>query len=237
MLILYIKRGVCQRGLPCAEFASRVGSTKGDIMSIFDLFKKIEKPTQGGAISHIIVGLGNPGAEYDKTRHNAGFMAIDLLCERLGVKCDRAKFKALVCEATIGEARVLIMKPQTFMNKSGEAISEACRFYKIPADKVIVISDDVSLGVGRLRIRKKGSAGGHNGLKSIIEHLGTDEFPRIKLGVGEKPHPDYDMVDWVLGKLPKQELDTLAKTIENMPSALALIVNGEIDKAMNTCNR
>ncbi len=205
-------------------------------MSIFDLFKKIEKPTQGGAISHIIVGLGNPGAEYERTRHNAGFMAIDRLCDSLGVRCDRAKFKALVCEATIGESRVLIMKPQTFMNKSGEAISEASRFYKIPADKIIVLSDDISLGVGKLRIRKKGSAGGHNGLKSIIEHLGTQEFPRIKLGVGEKPHPDYDMVDWVLGKFSAQDLNTLTKAIENVPSALAILVGGDVERAMNLFN-
>lgn len=206
-------------------------------MSIFDLFKKIEKQPQGGAISHIIVGLGNPGAEYEKTRHNAGFIAIDRLCDSLGVKCDRAKFKALTCEATIGEARVLIMKPQTYMNKSGEAISEASRFYKIPADKVIVISDDVTLAVGKLRIRGKGSAGGHNGLKSIIEHLGTQEFPRIKLGVGEKPHPDYDMVDWVLGKFPKEDFEALSKTVESVPSAIASLIREDVATAMNKYNR
>ena len=206
-------------------------------MSIFDLFKKIEKQPQGGTISHIVVGLGNPGGEYEKTRHNAGFIAIDRLCDSLGVKCDRAKFKALCCEATIGETRVLIMKPQTYMNKSGEAISEASRFYKIPADKVIVISDDVTLAVGKLRIRGKGSAGGHNGLKSIIEHLGTQEFPRIKLGVGEKPHPDYDMVDWVLGKFPKEDFDTLSKTVESVPSAIASLIKEDVATAMNRFNR
>ena len=206
-------------------------------MSIFDLFKKIENQPQGGAISHIVAGLGNPGDKYDKTRHNAGFIAIDRLCDSLGVKCDRAKFKALTCEATIGNSRVLIMKPQTFMNLSGEAISEAARFYKIPADKVIVISDDVTLALGKLRIRGKGSAGGHNGLKSIIEHLGTQEFPRIKLGVGEKPHPDYDMVDWVLGKFPKEDLDTLSKTVESVPSAIASMINSDITTAMNSFNR
>lgn len=206
-------------------------------MSIFDLFKKIENQPQGGAISHIVAGLGNPGDKYDKTRHNAGFIAIDRLCDSLGVKCDRAKFKALTCEATIGNSRVLIMKPQTFMNLSGEAISEAARFYKIPADKVIVISDDVTLAVGKLRIRGKGSAGGHNGLKSIIEHLGTQEFPRIKLGVGEKPHPDYDMVDWVLGKFPKEDLDKLAKTVESVPGAIASLIQEDITSAMNRFNR
>ena len=206
-------------------------------MSIFDLFKKIENQPQGGAISHIVAGLGNPGDKYDKTRHNAGFIAIDRLCDSLGVKCDRAKFKALTCEATIGNSRVLIMKPQTFMNLSGEAVSEAARFYKIPADKVIVISDDVTLAVGKLRIRGKGSAGGHNGLKSIIEHLGTQEFPRIKLGVGEKPHPDYDMVDWVLGKFPKEDLDKLTKTVESVPGAIASLIQEDITSAMNRFNR
>ena len=206
-------------------------------MSIFDLFKKIEKQPQGGAISHIIVGLGNPGGEYERTRHNAGFIAIDRLCDSLGVKCDRAKFKALTCEATIGENRVLIMKPQTFMNKSGEAVSEASRFYKISPDKIIVISDDASLPVGKLRIRAKGSAGGQKGLNNIIEHLGTQEFPRIKLGVGEKPHPEYDMVDWVLGKFPKEDFEALSKTVESVPSAVATMINGDITAAMNSFNR
>ena len=206
-------------------------------MSIFDLFKKIEKQPQGGAISHIVVGLGNPGGEYEKTRHNAGFIAIDRLCDSLGVKCDRAKFKALCCEATIGENRVLIMKPQTYMNKSGEAISEASRFYKISPDKIIVISDDASLPVGKLRIRAKGSAGGQKGLNNIIEHLGTQEIPRIKLGVGEKPHPDYDMAEWVLGKFPKEDFEALSKTVESVPSAVATMINSDITTAMNKYNR
>lgn len=205
-------------------------------MSIFDLFKKIEKPTQGGTISHLIVGLGNPGEQYTTTRHNAGFLAIDHLCEELGVRCDRAKFKALVTEATIGSERVLIMKPQTFMNHSGEAVIQASKFYKIPADKIIVISDDITLDVGKMRIRRKGSAGGHNGLKSIIEHLGTDEFPRIKLGVGQKPHPDYDIIDWVLGKLPRQDLDTLNTTIKNVPDAIRLMLCGDYELAMQRFN-
>ena len=209
-------------------------------MSIFDLFKKIENErgaTQGGAISHIIVGLGNPGREYEITRHNAGFMAIDHLCEVLSVKCDRVKFKALTTEATIGDKRVLIMKPQTYMNKSGEAISEAMRFYKLSAENVIVISDDITLDVAKLRIRKKGSAGGHNGLKSIIEHLNTDTFPRIKLGVGQKPHPEYDVVDWVLGKFSPQDLDALKKTIESVPDAIRLMLDGKFDEAMNRYNK
>ena len=209
-------------------------------MSIFDLFKKIENErgaTQSGAVSHIIVGLGNPGSEYEITRHNAGFMAIDRLCEVLGVKCDRVKFKALTAQATIGQSRVLIMKPQTYMNKSGEAVGEAARFYKLDAQSVIVISDDITLDVAKLRIRKKGSAGGHNGLKSIIEHLNTDTFPRIKLGVGQKPHPDYDVVDFVLGKFSEQDLKALRATIESVPEALKLMLAGSYDEAMNKYNR
>ena len=204
-------------------------------MSIFDLFKKIEKQPQGGAISHIIVGLGNPGAEYEKTRHNAGFIAIDRLCDSLGVKCDRAKFKALTCEATIGESRVLIMKPQTYMNKSGEAISEASRFYKIPADKVIVISDDVTLAVGKLRIRGKGSAGGHNGLTNINELIGTQEYARIRMGIGN----DFgrgQQVDYVLGELSaeeKEQMPELCKRVIDGVKAWALMGP---DRAMNTLN-
>lgn len=207
-------------------------------MSIFDLFKKIEseKQPQGGAISKIIVGLGNPGAEYEATRHNAGFMAIDRLCEALGAKCDRLKYKSLVTEATIEGTRVLIMKPQTYMNRSGEAVKEAVSFYKLSPEDVIVISDDTSLDVAKMRIRKKGSAGGHNGLKSIIEHLGSDTFPRIKLGVGQKPHADYDLADWVLGRLPKQDLEALKKTIEDIVEPLKLMIVGDYERAMSLFN-
>ncbi len=202
-------------------------------MSIFDLFKKIEKNDGGSvAISHIIVGLGNPGEKYTFTRHNAGFLAVDMLCERLGVKCTRLKFKALTCEATVGGHRVLIMKPQTFMNNSGEAVSEAASFYKIAPENVIVISDDITLDIGRMRIRKKGSAGGHNGLKSIIEYLKTDTFPRIKLGVGQKPHPDYDIIDWVLGRIPKESEGVFFDTASRCPDALNLMLDGNYEKAM-----
>ena len=138
--------------------------------NIFDLFKKIEK-SPASPVTHIVCGLGNPGEKYEKTRHNAGFLAIDALCQQLGVRCDRAKFKALTGEASIGDVRVLLMKPQTFMNASGEAVSEAARFYKIPAENIIVISDDVAQDIGRVRIRKSGSAGGQKGLTSILEHL------------------------------------------------------------------
>lgn len=206
-------------------------------MSIFDLFKKIEsEKAPQGAVSCVIVGLGNPGEKYVYTRHNAGFLALDYLCQSLGVKCDRARFKSLTCEATVGGKRVLIMKPQTFMNASGEAVREAMAFYKLTPDDVFVISDDTTLDVGKMRIRKKGSAGGHNGLKSIIENLGTDAFPRIKIGVGQKPSPDYNLADWVLGVIPKADRETLFAVLEKCPDALSLIVKGEFELAMQKFN-
>jgi len=199
--------------------------------NIFDLFKKIEK-SPASPVTHIVCGLGNPGEKYEKTRHNAGFLAIDALCQQLGVRCDRAKFKALTGETTIGDVRVLLMKPQTFMNASGEAVSEAARFYKIPAENIIVISDDVAQDIGRVRIRKSGSAGGQKGLKSIIEHLKSDTFPRIRIGVGQKPTPEYDLADWVLGKFPKEDEKALFAVLNIMPNILNLILKGDFDKAM-----
>lgn len=201
--------------------------------NIFDLFKSIEKKTETGPVSHIVVGLGNPGAKYEKTRHNAGFIAIDHIAAKLGVKIDRVKFHALVCECELGGKRVLLMKPETFMNNSGVAIGEAATFYKIPPENVLVLHDEISFDAGLFRIRRKGSAGGHNGLKSIIEHLASDGFPRIKIGVGQKPSPDYDLVDWVLGKFPKEAEAAIASRLDDIHSASELIVRGEIDLAMN----
>ncbi len=152
----------------------------------------------------LLVCLGNPGERYANTRHNMGFRVADLLAERLRISVKRVKFHALTAPAVLGGQRVLIMKPTTYMNLSGEAAGEAARFYKLPPERVLVISDDVSLPPGKIRIRRDGSAGGHNGLKDIIVHLGTDRFPRIKVGVGNKPHPDYDMADWVLAHLTPQ---------------------------------
>ena len=201
--------------------------------NIFDLFKSIEKKTETGPVSHIVVGLGNPGPKYEKTRHNAGFIAIDHIAAKLGVKVDRVKFHALVCECELGGRRVLLMKPETFMNSSGVAIGEAATFYKIPPENVLVLHDEISFDAGLFRIRRKGSAGGHNGLKSIIEHLGSDGFPRIKIGVGQKPSPDYDLVDWVLGKFPKEAEAAIGARLDDIHSASELIVRGEIDLAMN----
>ena len=201
--------------------------------NIFDLFKSIEKKTETGPVTHIVVGLGNPGAKYEKTRHNAGFIAIDYIAKSLGVKIDRAKFHALVTECEMGGARVLLMKPETFMNNSGVAIGEAASFYKIHPERVLVLHDEISFDAGLFRIRRKGSAGGHNGLKSIIEHLASDGFPRIKIGVGQKPSPDYDLVDWVLGKFPKDAEAAISARLDDIKSASELIVKGEIDLAMN----
>ena len=200
--------------------------------SIFDLFKKIEKKEDSTPLTHIIVGLGNPGDKYTYTRHNAGFLAIDYLLSKYSLSCDKLKFKALVGEIKLGGIRALLMKPQTFMNASGTAIQEACAFYKIPPENVIVISDDASFDIGKLRIRKNGSAGGHNGLKSVIECLNSDKFPRIKLGVGQKPSPDYDIADWVLARIPKEKEKTFCKLLEHIPQILELMLTGNTEKAM-----
>lgn len=201
--------------------------------NIFDLFKKIEKKEDTSPITHIVVGLGNPGAEYAETRHNAGFLAIDYIAEKHSARVDRVKFHALVGEATISGVRVLLMKPTTFMNSSGIAIAEAASFYKIPAENVIVLHDEISFAPGLFRIRRKGSAGGHNGLKSIIAQLSSDAFPRIKIGVGQKPSPEYDLVDWVLGKFPKADKELLFSQFGNIDSSVELILTGKIDEAMN----
>lgn len=185
----------------------------------------------------MIVGLGNPGLQYEKTRHNVGFRAVDALCSDLQVCCNRKKFKSLYTDAVIGEHRCLILKPQTYMNNSGAAVCEAMSFYKIPPERVIVISDDISMDVGRLRIRAKGSAGGHNGLKDIIQLSGSDTFPRIKIAVGQKPHPDYDLKDWVLGKFPKEEEKQINDIIALAADAAKCIVKQDVQTAMNQYNR
>lgn len=200
--------------------------------NIFDLFKKIEKKADTTPVSFIIAGLGNPGQQYQKTRHNVGFVAVDYIAAKLGVKIDRAKFHSLVAEAKIGEVRVLLMKPETYMNNSGVAIGEAAAFYKIPAERVLVLHDEISFDPGLMRIRRKGSAGGHNGLKSIIAYLSSEEFPRVKIGVGKKPTPEYDLADWVLGKLPKDDSDKIEARLDDIYAAAQLIAGGDIDGAM-----
>ena len=206
--------------------------------NIFDLFKKIEKkePSVTGPITHIVVGLGNPGGEYASTRHNAGFLAIDYLAERLGVTVDRAKYRALVGEATVGERRVLLMKPQTFMNLSGEAVREAAAFYHVAPENVIVIYDDVTLDIGRLRVRGKGSDGGHNGMKSIIYQLKSDAFPRVRVGVGKKPHPDFDLADFVLSAFTAEEVKALTATFDTVKKGIELLLAGDLAAAQQICN-
>lgn len=204
---------------------------------IFDLFKKIESMEKAGPITHIIAGLGNPGKEYERTRHNAGFMAIDKIAEHLSVKIDRVKFHALTREATVGSQRILLMKPTTYMNLSGTAIAEAVSFYKIPPENLIVLCDEVSFDVGLFRIRRKGSAGGHNGLKSIIASIGSEDFPRIKIGVGKKPSPEYDLASWVLGKLPSDDIKKLDEQNEKVKDAVLLMLIGKIDEAMSKYSR
>lgn len=196
--------------------------------------KKFSKSS--GGMEFLIVGLGNPGGKYEMTRHNAGFLTLDALAAQENFKINKLKFHALLCDTKIGSHRCLLMKPQTFMNNSGEAVRAAAEFYKIPSEKIIVIYDDISLGVGKLRIRRKGSHGGHNGIKSIISQLNSDEFPRIKIGVGAKPHPDYDLADWVLSEFKKEEYDALKKAVYNAAESIRLITDGEIDEAMNKYN-
>ena len=188
-----------------------------------------KKPTY----DFLVVGLGNPGLQYEKTRHNVGFMSADLLMKKEGGEFTKHKMDSHFGECEIGKKRILVMKPQTFMNNSGTAVSAVSKFYKIPADKIIIISDDISLDVGKIRIRRKGSHGGHNGLKDIFQLMGTDNIMRIKIGVGAKPHPDYDLVDWVLGKFPKEDEENLSTALDNSVKAIEEIIKRGIDSAMN----
>ena len=185
---------------------------------------------------YVVAGLGNPGLIYRKSRHNAGFQALDALAGRLHIRVTKRGMNGLYGEGVYRGERVLLVKPQTYMNLSGESVGEAARFYKVPADHVVVISDDVSLAAGRLRIRKSGSAGGHNGLKNIIQHLGTDGFPRIKVGVGMPEHPDHEMVNWVVGKPQGEEAKLLRATLDRAAEAALCLIEQGADTAMNRFN-
>ncbi len=186
-----------------------------------------------GPVEFLIVGLGNPGRQYENTRHNAGFITLDIIAEKAGARVDRIKFKGLCGEGMLGGKKVLFLKPSTFMNLSGQAVQEAMAFYKLPPEKVLVIFDDISLEPGRLRIRRKGSDGGHNGIKNIIYLSGKDTFPRIKMGVGKKPNPGWDLADWVLSRFTEDELKAIQEAAQRAASAAELIVQGKIDEAMN----
>ena len=191
---------------------------------------------RASGVEWLVVGLGNPGDKYENTRHNVGFLTIDHIAGEQRVPVQKLKYRALTNTVELGGAKVLLMKPVTYMNLSGEAVGEAARFYKIPTDHVLVISDDVSLPIGKLRIRKGGSAGGHNGLKNIIQHLGTDQFPRVRVGVGQKPHPDYDLADWVLGKFQGEDKKVMDEAVKRAADAVECILKEGADRAMNRFN-
>lgn len=201
-----------------------------------ELFRRIfsgKKEEPLPPVEWLIAGLGNPGDKYRGTRHNAGFVAIDAVAEKAGVKIDRAAHKGLTGRGALAGHGVLFLKPETFMNLSGEAVREAAAFYKIPPEKILVLCDDISFEPGRIRIRRNGSHGGHNGLRNVVELLGSDAFPRIRIGVGQKPRPDYDLVDWVLGKLPEEDAKKIADRAADFYDAASLIVSGRIEDAMN----
>ena len=202
------------------------------------MFNRFRKKTYAsvGTPEFIVVGLGNPGRKYTLTRHNSGFLCVDMLSEKLNFRVDKLKFKSLIADTTINGHRCIVMKPQTYMNNSGEAVRECASFYKIPPERIIVISDDTSLDIGKMRIKRKGSDGGQKGLRSIIYHMNSDNFPRVKIGVGKKPQPDYDMADWVLSEFKKDEQKVLEPVLENACKALELMLDNQIDKAMNLYN-
>lgn len=206
--------------------------------NIFDLFKQISsgENSKNAPVEYIIAGLGNPGKQYENTRHNAGFLAIDYIAEKKGVKIDRAKFEGLTAVTEICGKGVLLLKPQTYMNNSGQSVEAAASFYKVAPQNVIVLSDDVNLDVARLRVRKSGSAGGQKGLNDIINYLGTEEIPRLRIGVGKKPHPEYDMKDWVLSRFDSRDMEALAREYPRVLSGIEKMISGDFDGAMQLCN-
>lgn len=203
--------------------------------NMINLFGK-KTAAQGGAVEYIVAGLGNPGRQYENTRHNAGFIALDKLADKYNCNVSKMKYKALIGDCTIAGKRTLLMKPQTFMNLSGEAVVQAMSFYKISPENVIVLFDDISLDVGRMRIRRKGSDGGQKGMRSIIELSGSSLFPRVKIGIGEKPNPNWQLADWVLSRFTAAEREALDKVTDNACGAVEYIIAGNIDKAMADFN-
>ena len=197
---------------------------------MFDRFRSAQ------GVTWLVVFLGNPGTKFNGTRHNAGFMAADAMAKELNVIINKLRFKALTATVTIGGEKVLLMKPQTYMNLSGEAVGQAAKFYKISPERIIVVSDEVAMPIGKLRIRKSGSAGGHNGLKDIIRHLGTQDFPRIRMGVGAAPHPDYDMADWVLSTFKNKDAEDMQALAERVSKAVQCYITEGPDRAMNKFN-
>ena len=207
-------------------------------MSIFDLFKQLEsqKPAVTGPPEFIIAGLGNYESKYANTRHNTGFLMADAFAEHCGAQFQKHRFRSHTADAQCGDIRCLLLKPETYMNNSGLAVTEAMQFYQIPPEHTIIIYDDITLPVGGMRIRKKGSDGGHNGMKNIIYLSGSDQFPRIRVGIGQKPHPDYPLADWVLSAFSEEERGVLAETAKKVTEALELMLRGQTDRAMNQFN-
>ncbi|CDZ24564.1 Peptidyl-tRNA hydrolase [[Clostridium] cellulosi] len=203
---------------------------------MFGIKRKKDTEEAPGRIEYIIAGLGNPGREYEGTRHNTGFAVLDAIAEKCGAKVNRIKFKSLCGDAMLCGHRVLLLKPQTFMNLSGEAIRDAADFYKIPMDHVIVLYDDISLPPGKIRVRPKGSDGGHNGIKNIIYLSGTDVFPRVKVGVGGKPNPDYDLAAWVLARPSEEDAALISDAVTRAVAAVETIITDGTAKAMNDFN-
>ena len=200
-------------------------------------FRKKVKSEPGSAVdTYVIIGLGNPGKEYENTRHNAGFLTLDYVEQKMGVRVNTSKFHALIADGMLCGKHVMLLKPQTYMNASGEAVREAANFYHIPLANIIVVSDDINLDVGRLRVREKGSDGGQKGLRSIIEQLGSDAFPRVKMGVGKKPHPDMELADWVLSEFRKEEQPALFGAIEVAYTGICKLLEGNVDGAKQICN-
>ncbi len=202
---------------------------------MFNRFRKVPS-VSAGKPEFLAVGLGNPDKKYSLTRHNSGFLCVDSFAEKEGFQIKKLKFKSLYADVTLGGHRCLVMKPQTYMNNSGQAVKECADFYKIPPENIIIIFDDISLEVGKMRIKRKGSDGGHNGIKSIIYHLNSDNFPRIKIGVGSKPNPDYDLKDWVLSNFASDEQKKLLEVFDHSLDAVKLITDDKIDEAMNLYN-
>jgi len=207
-----------------------------DLSALFDLIGKSSKPAATGPVEYMVVCLGNPGKQYENTRHNVGFITADVIAEKRGFKIDKLRFQSLTGECMIAGKRVLFIKPSTFMNLSGQAVVEAMNFHKLPIENVIVVHDDVSLAPGRLRLRAKGSHGGHNGLRNIIYLTGKDNFPRVKIGVGDKPHPDYDMADWVLAVPAAEDRKLIEQAILKIDDIIELFVSGKFNEAMNRYN-
>ena len=208
--------------IPSFKYSQKEGE------NMFKIFNKSK-------VDFVVVGLGNPGNKYENTRHNVGFLAIDHIAAEKNISSKKIKHNSEIFEATIAEKHVLLVKPLTYMNLSGDAVEEIVSYYKIPIENVIVISDDISLATGKLRIRRKGSDGGHNGLKDIIFKTGSDEFPRIKIGIGSKPN-NWDLSNWVLSKFSESDREKIDLAIKNVCQALDLLITGKINDAMNKFN-